>query len=276
MSTSSDPEKHRRRSIRLRDYDYSREGVYCVTVCTDGRELLFGEVKDDEMALNELGRIAEEEWLQSARIRIEIELDALVVMPNHVHGIVIIGDNPRRGDRPVARGGPRPRSLGAMMAGFKSAATRRINTMRGTPGASVWQRNYYEHIVRNQATLDRIRQYITDNPAGWMERPGESCHWGSPGTKRRKGDRPVAPTMVNDDDLRSRGLARRVNAMRHTRGASVRQCRCGEHVIRKESALYRIQQYIADNPVGWPKDPENLAVWDGHDTVAVKATGRSP
>ena len=171
MNASYDPEKHHRRSIRLRNYDYSRAGAYFITVCTDGRELLFGEVIDGEVELNELGRIAAEEWLKSARIRIEIELDAWVVMPNHVHGIVIITDGRCRGDRLVAPSGPRPRSLGAMMAGFKSAVTKRINTMRGTPGASVWQRNYYEHVIRNESALDRIRQYIADNPARWSEDP---------------------------------------------------------------------------------------------------------
>ena len=177
MNGSCDPETRRRRSIRLRDYDYSRAGAYFITVCTVGRELLFGEVKDDEMALNELGWIVEEEWLQSARIRSEIELDAWVVMPNHIHGIVIIADESRRGDRPVARGGPRPKSLGAMMAGFKSAVTKRINAMRGTPGALVWQRNYYEHIIRNESTLYWIRQYIADNPAGWSEDPENPAVW---------------------------------------------------------------------------------------------------
>ncbi|MDE2888982.1 MAG: hypothetical protein OXR72_12285 [Gemmatimonadota bacterium] len=171
MNASCDPEIRRRRAIRLRDNDYSRAGAYFITVCTVGRELLFGEVKDGEMALNELGWIVEEEWLQSAWIRSEIELDAWVVMPNHVHGIVIIADESRRGDRPVARGGPRPKSLGAMMAGFKSAVTKRINAMRGTPGALVWQRNYYEHIIRNESTLYWIRQYIAVNPPGWSKDP---------------------------------------------------------------------------------------------------------
>ncbi len=171
MNASCDPEKRHRRSIRLRDYDYSRAGAYFITVCTKGQELLFGEVNDGEVELNEFGRMAAEEWLNSARIRIEIELDAWIVMPNHIHGIVIIVNKRCRGDRPVARSGPRPSSLGAMMAGFKSATTKRINTMRGTPGASVWQRNYYEHVIRNESALDRIRQYIADNPAGWSEDP---------------------------------------------------------------------------------------------------------
>ncbi|MCE2438138.1 MAG: transposase, partial [Candidatus Latescibacteria bacterium] len=103
MNASCDPEKPRRRSIRLRDYDYSRAGAYFITVCTKGQRLLFGEVNDGEVELNESGRIAEEEWLNSARIRIEIKMDTWIVMPNHVHGIVIIDDKRRRGARPGAR-----------------------------------------------------------------------------------------------------------------------------------------------------------------------------
>ena len=171
VNPSCDLEKHHRRSIRLRDYDYSRSGAYFVTVCTTVQELLFGKVNDGEVELNEFGRIAAEEWLNSARIRDEIELDAWIVMPNHVHGIVIIANDHCRGDRPVATSGPRPKSLGAMMAGFKSAATKRINSIRCAPGASVWQRNYYEHVIRNQSAVDQIRQYISDNPAGLSEAP---------------------------------------------------------------------------------------------------------
>ena len=186
-----DPKKQRR-SIRLRHYDYSRAGAYFITVCTDGRELLFGEVIDDEVKLNALGRIAAEEWLKSAQVRTEIELDTWVVMPNHIHGIVMITDDRRKSDRSVAPSGPRPRSLGALMAGFKSAATKRINTMRGTPGASVWQRNYYEHVIRNESALNRIRQYITDNPAKWSEDPENPAVRDGVGATGRS---PLLPTM---------------------------------------------------------------------------------
>ena len=175
MNTSCDPEKRHRRSIRLRNYDYSRAGVYFITVCTKGQELLFGEVNDGEVELSEFGRMAAEEWLNSARIRIEIDLDAWIVMPNHFRHRHYC----RRGDRPVARSGPRPSSLGAMMAGFKPATTKRINTMRGTPGASVWQRNYYEHVIRHESALDRIRY---TRMAGWSEDPENPAvsgptHW---------------------------------------------------------------------------------------------------
>ena len=119
--------------------------------------------------LNQAGRIVADEWSKSVRIRVEIELDAWVVMPNHLHGIVIITNGYRRGDLPVAptTPGPKPKSIGALMAGFKSAAAKRINVIRGTPGAAVWQRNYFEHIIRDDAALNRIRLYIAQNPSRW-------------------------------------------------------------------------------------------------------------
>jgi len=165
--------KHNRRSIRLKGYDYSQTGAYFVTICTKGRACLFGEIAGGKMVLNDAGRIAADEWTKTALIRDEIQLDEWVVMPNHFHGIVWIrqtdgtGDTVRRGDRPVAPTGPRPRSLGALMAGFKSAVTKRVNKLRQTPGEKLWQRNYWEHIIRNDDELNRIRQYIIDNPAKW-------------------------------------------------------------------------------------------------------------
>lgn len=119
--------------------------------------------------LSEFGEIVRDEWLKSCAIRSEIKLGAYIVMPNHFHGIVYIAstDLIRGGDRPATPIGPKPKSLGALMAGFKSAVTKRINEMRRTPGATVWQRNYYEHIIRNEADLDRIREYIENNSLRW-------------------------------------------------------------------------------------------------------------
>ena len=192
MKERYDPERGRRRSMRLHGYDYSQVGAYFLTICTVDRGILFGKVVNHQMVLNEAGRIVADEWLKSARIRAEIKLDAWVVMPNHIHGILTITDVggecnrrsrpdqrslttgvgvPDRGDRRVAPTGPGPRSLGAIVAGFKSASARRINAFRGTPGASVWQRNYYEHVIRYEAVLNRIRQYIAENPARWAEDP---------------------------------------------------------------------------------------------------------
>ena len=176
-----DPARHHRRSIRLRDYDYTQAGAYFVTLCAQGRECLFGTITAGEMVLNELGQIVHEEWKRSSEIRREIELDEFVVMPNHMHGIVwIVEMNDVRADgrppqpNPVRAHGrasqpPQraPKSLGSFVAGFKSAVTKRINEQRGMPRVPVWQRNYYEHIIRNDADLQRIRQYIVNNPLKW-------------------------------------------------------------------------------------------------------------
>jgi len=168
------PFKHNRRSIRLPNYNYASDGAYFVTICAHDRNCLFGEIANGQMDLNKNGEIVQTEWIQSAEIRAEIKLDLFVVMPNHFHGIVFLrGDGDfRRGDRPVApttKHGPQPKSIGALIAGFKSAVTKRINESRQTPGAIVWQRNYYEHITSNDDDLNRIREYIINNPAKWAE-----------------------------------------------------------------------------------------------------------
>ncbi len=128
------------------------------------------------MVLNEWGQIVRDEWFRSAEIRAEIELfaDEFVVMPNHVHGIIWIVDDVGTTNHVGATGrsllrprGPAARSLGSFIAGFKSAVTKRINARRGTPGMPVWQRNYYEHIIRNERALNAIRRYIAENSLRW-------------------------------------------------------------------------------------------------------------
>ncbi len=119
------------------------------------------------MRLNDWGRIVQDEWDKSAQIRKEIELDAFVIMPNHVHGIIAIAEPVGRATGRSPLVGPGKRSVGAFVGGFKAAVTQRINGARGTPGVSVWQRNYFEHVIRNEDSLHRIRQYITDNPMRW-------------------------------------------------------------------------------------------------------------
>ena len=172
-----DPDKNHRRSLRLPSYDYAQAGAYFVTLCTHGRASLFGDVADGEMRLHEFGAIVQEEWLRTAMIRPGVGLDIFQVMPNHFHGIVFFGVDGDvgahgRAPLPEARTAPlhRPaRSLGSLVAGFKSAVTARINTVRGTRGTPAWQRNYYEHVIRNEGDLDSIRQYIVGNPAKWAE-----------------------------------------------------------------------------------------------------------
>jgi len=190
------PKSPRRRSLRLKGYDYSRPGAYFVTICTHDRVCLFGEVVEGEMVPNIFGRIVQEEWFRSAGIRQEIELrpDEFVVMPNHLHGIVWIipagvSMTPvgAHGRAPLRRA---PRSLGAFVAGFKSTATRRINARRGTPGTVVWQRNYYEHIIRDERSLDRIREYIAANPLQWDLDIENPAHHACPSRTRPPKDEP--------------------------------------------------------------------------------------
>ena len=171
MAPRYNPDIHHRRSRRLKGYDYSQAGAYFISVCTRNRECLLGEIADGEMRLNDAGRMVAEEWMKSAEIRNEIELDAFAVMPNHVHGIIVIA-NDCRGVWPYAPTGTLrspSRTIGALVRAFKSACTIRINDMRNARGTPVWQRNYYEHVIRDEDDLNRIRQYICDNPARWAE-----------------------------------------------------------------------------------------------------------
>jgi REP element-mobilizing transposase RayT len=187
---------HRRRSIRLKNYDYADEGAYFVTVCTHQKQCIFGYIEDDEMNLSAEGEIVAEEWEQTAVLRDNVELDAFVVMPNHIHGIILIRENLNNkidasvGDtliddtniNPVGaqRAAPlqtspggitpnnvTPNSLGAIVRGFKSAVTRHL--LNNTPGAKVWQGNYWEHIIRNEERLNTIRGYCATNPQRWYE-----------------------------------------------------------------------------------------------------------
>jgi REP element-mobilizing transposase RayT len=173
-----DPVKHHRRSIRLKGYDYSQAGAYFITICTKDRACLFGEMVDGEMRLNPWGEIVREEWFKTAQLRLYVRLHdtEFVVMPNHVHGIIwivddnVVGARRRRAptDAPLERfGAPVSGSIPTIVRAFKSATTKRLNALRGTPGGQIWQRNYYEHIIRDDESLNRIREYIANNPSQW-------------------------------------------------------------------------------------------------------------
>ena len=162
------PEPWGRRSIRLQGYDYASAGAYSVTLVTRDRQCLFGDIVDGQTRLNFWGQIARDEWEKSAQIRKEIDLDVFVVMPNHIHGIIVFTDAPERATRrSPLQSGPTRRSLGAFVGGFKSVVTKRVDELRGSPGMPVWQRNYFEHVIRNEDSLIRMRRYILDNPAKW-------------------------------------------------------------------------------------------------------------
>ena len=218
-----DPNKHHRRSIRLKGYDYTQAGVYFVTIVTQNRACLFGDIVAGEVRLNAFGQAVAETWLWLGTQYGYVELDEWVVVPNLLHGIIIItetdngcptdgggvgggsrtaptvigatggGGGVGGGSRTVPTvigatgggggvgGGSRTaptviastapmvkrKPLGRLIGAFKTVSTKRINEYRGTPGVVVWQRNYYEHIIRDERSLNRIREYIAANPLRW-------------------------------------------------------------------------------------------------------------
>lgn len=244
---SQNPNLPHRRSIRLKGYDYSQEGLYFITVCVAERACLFGSVENGEMVLNEFGEIARNELLKTTDIRPNLEIDSFVIMPNHVHCIIhITGDDFRRGElhspgdenrekiidklhspdnqngivqndeshyslSVIAVGSPdnqigndinsefhlpneiniendiadiqegkcnlplpmppmphgTSQTVGTIVRGYKSAVTKQLNTL-GFSG-KLWQRNYYEHIIRTPESYDRIANYIENNPTKWEE-----------------------------------------------------------------------------------------------------------
>lgn len=190
--TSHDPQEHHRRSIRLQGYDYSQPGAYFITLVAHRRECLFGEIVGGDMQLSPLGRIVYDEWIRSIGIRKEIHLyeDEFIVMPNHLHAIVwIVGVVGADGVRPsngfhisntyeigadhVQRGAYHaplrriPRSLSSFVAGVKAAVTSRSGKELNMTG--IWQRNYYDHIIRNDQDFMNIWEYIDTNPQRWQE-----------------------------------------------------------------------------------------------------------
>jgi putative transposase len=172
-----DPERHGRRSTRLPAYDYTQPGAYAVTVSTQDGAQLFGQILDGEMQLNMYGQIVQDCWSEIPAHFSHVALDMFTVMPNHAHGIIVIeertrdGGHHRRGTACRAPteefGKPVRGSLPTIVRSFKSAATRSINDLRGKPGERLWQRGYYERVIRNEQELNRFRNYILENPLKW-------------------------------------------------------------------------------------------------------------
>ena len=169
-----------RKLTRLQGYDYSQAGGYFITICAHDRTSIFGRIVDGKMELNSLGEIVRKEWVNSGEIRKEVVIDEFIVMPNHFHGIVFLfpedentGDHRDRfkdvDDRRSPRHpvGPAKKSLGALIAGFKAACTRRAREMTGKPDFEIWQRSYYDHVIRNERDLAALREYIDNNPLKW-------------------------------------------------------------------------------------------------------------
>ena len=159
----SDIKKYRIESTRLKDWDYSTAWWYYVTINTKNHVEWFGKVVNKKMILNDIGKIVEREWIKTEQIRENIELDYYVVMPNHVHGIIIIFENVKTTRRVVSTT-LKPNSLGSIIGQFKSVCTKEI---RKLAPAFHWQSRFYDRIIRNEKELYKIRNYIEQNPLRW-------------------------------------------------------------------------------------------------------------
>lgn len=192
-----DPDKHHRRSIRLKGYDYSSKGIYYVTLCVNSRLCLFGDVINGEMKLNDAGKMVDEIYREIPEYYPGVDTDEHSVMPNYFHGIIILNDDnvgaPHRG-RPLmkAENGlgqaqrPAPTvkrlSLGDVIGRFESFTMHQYilgvkNHQWESFYKRLWQRNYYEHIIRNEKELHQIREYIINNPLKWEEDRNNPKNW---------------------------------------------------------------------------------------------------
>jgi len=176
--------RHHLKSVRREGYDYRNGEMYYVTICTDQRERVFGEIRHGMMGWNEWGCIVADEIQKTPFIRPYVTIDTFIIMPNHVHLILYMDDPAYRNgvpdrnvvgassqDAPTPVGTPRllSGSLGSIIGQIKTVCTKRINALRDAPGQPVWQRNFYEHIIRKPEELDRIRTYILHNPRNWLK-----------------------------------------------------------------------------------------------------------
>ncbi len=184
MANQYNQDIHHRRSIRLKDYDYNQGGAYFITFCVKNRECLLGEIKEGLINLNEYGKIVFNMWNYLPNYFQDVEIDAGVIMPNHFHGIILITDKCRglvskpfiskpiiskplsdqKSNVPFYQKKTR---LGTVIAYFKYQTTKLINQKRDLAGVKFWQKNYYEHIIRNQKSLEMLREYIVNNPQSW-------------------------------------------------------------------------------------------------------------
>jgi putative transposase len=177
------PDIHHRRSIRLKDYDYAQNGAYFVTLCSWQRESLYGDIVDGKMRLNAVGQVVESLWRGLPDHFSGINLDEFVIMPNHFHGIIeIVGARyitPVLETAPiVGRDESRP-TIGEIVRGFKARCTHIVKKIRNNPGCPLWQRNYYERVIRHEAELATAREYIVNNPLKWeldRENPANLIH----------------------------------------------------------------------------------------------------
>ena len=161
-----DPRIHCRRSIRLQKYDYSNQGAYFITLCTWNRESILGSVLNSVMQLSRFGDIVMRCWQDLPNHYSNIAMDEIVIMPNHLHGIIWVNSNiDRTGLKPAPTG--KQHGLPEIDRALKTFSSRQINKRRNTSGTPVWQRNYFDRVIRNETELYKIREYIRNNPLQW-------------------------------------------------------------------------------------------------------------
>lgn len=169
-----------RKSIRLSGYDYSQSGMYFITICSYRKLPIFGNSINDTVLLSEIGSIINKEWQKTAAMRKNVELDDYVIMPNHLHGIICLSDSRgtvHRAPTTEQFGKPTTNSIPTIVRSFKATTTKQINILRNSPRSKVWQRGYYEHVIRNENALEQIREYILTNPENWsrdIDNPDQS------------------------------------------------------------------------------------------------------
>jgi REP element-mobilizing transposase RayT len=209
---SYNPAIHHRRSIRLKGYDYSKAGAYFITICTHSRECLFGKITNGEMKMNDAGRMVQTIWDDMPSRFDNVESGTFSVMPNHIHGIMVLtpcrgescirpshsggdhtGGDHKEGDHKDRPYGTTAGTVGRIIQAFKSISTHQYTVGVKTSGwppfpGKLWQRNYWEHVVRDDSELNRIRAYILNNPAQWES---DKLH-------PRRGEKFVAPTEFRD------------------------------------------------------------------------------
>ena len=165
--------QYRRKSIRLPGYDYTQTGYYFVTICVQGGDYLLCKIKNGIVYPNNYGEIVNDCWIWLTEHYPYINLDCWILMPNHLHGILhikphILPNDCRGGSRTAPTSGIiKIKTLGRLIGAFKTVSTKKINQIRNTPGSKIWQRGFYEHIIRNEREYYAFHQYIIDNPIRW-------------------------------------------------------------------------------------------------------------
>ncbi|HCU04913.1 MAG: hypothetical protein A2X77_03705 [Gammaproteobacteria bacterium GWE2_42_36] len=165
-------ENYHRRSVRLKRYNYASVGAYFITICTHHRIGCLGHIDEGNVSLTWQGQIVKEEWLKTADIRQGVVMGDFCIMPNHLHGIIMLsesdeGTRQRTPTKYEKFGKPNINSIPTIIRSFKSVATTRINGVRNRPHQPIWQRGYYEHVIRNEEELRSIQEYIINNPLQW-------------------------------------------------------------------------------------------------------------